>query len=69
MDTGLNKQSNRSLTMAEHQLNNYNDSNFAVLSKAHNEYHLSLLEYLSIVFRTNLCKQQYVYKSNLYKLL
>ena len=41
-----------------------------VLSKARSEYHLSVLESLFIkTLKPHLCKQQYVYKSNLYKLL
>ena len=76
MDTGLKKPSNRSSAIAEHLLNNsdcaknYSDSNFSILSKARNDYHLSVLESLFIkTCKPNLCKQQYVYKSNLYKLL
>ena len=54
MDTGLNKPSNRSSAIAEHLLNNYdcaknyNDSHFSILSKARNDYHLSVLKYLLI---------------------
>ena len=76
METGLNKPSNRSSAIAEHLLNNsdcaknYRDSNFSIISKARSEYHLSVLESLSIkTLRPNLCKQKYVYKSYLYKLL
>ena len=70
------KPSNRSSAIAEHLLNNsdyaknYSDSNFSILSKARKDYHLSVLESLFIkTCKPNLCKQQYVYKSNLYKLL
>ena len=76
MDMGLKKPSNRSSANAEHLLNNsdcaknYSDRNFPIISKARNDYHLSILESLFIkTFKPNLCKQQYVYKSNLYKLL
>ena len=76
MQTGLNKPSNSSSTIAEHLLNNidcsknYNDSRFSIISKARNLYHLSVLESLFIkTFKPKLCKQKYVYKSNLYKLL
>ena len=73
---GLKKLSNRSSAIAEHFLNipdcakNYSDGHFPIISKARNDYHLSVLESLFIkTFKTNLCKQQYVYKSNLYKFL
>ena len=76
MKTGLNKPSNNSSAIAEHLLNNidcsknYNDSRFSILSKARNLYHLSVLESLFIkTFKPKLCKQKFVYKSNLYKLL
>ena len=76
MDTGFEKPSNRSSTIAEHLLNNsdcaknYSDSNFSTISKARNDYYLSVLQPLFIkTFKPNLCKQQYVYNSNLYKLL
>ena len=49
MNTGLKKPSNRSSAIAEHLLNNsdcgkdYSDSNFSIISKARNDYHLSVL--------------------------
>ena len=76
MDTGLNKPSNSSLAIAVHLLNNfdcaknYRDINFSIISKPRSEYHLSVLESLFLkTLKPNLCKQQYVYKFNLYKLL
>ena len=47
MDTGLKKPFNRSSAIAEHLLNNsdcardYSDSNFSIIIKALNDYHLS----------------------------
>ena len=76
MDKNLNKPTNRSSAIAEHLLknldyaNNYRDSNFSIISKARSEYHLNVLESLFIkTLKPNLCKQQIVYKSILYKLL
>ena len=76
MDTGLNKPTNWSSAIAKHLLNNsdyaknYRDSNFSIISKARSEYHLNVLESLFIkTLKPNLCKQQYVYKSILYKFL
>ena len=76
MDMGLKKLSKRSSAIAEHLLNNcdcaknISDSYFLIISKARNDYHQSVLESLFIkTFKPNLCKQQYVYKYNLYKLL
>ena len=76
METGLNKPSNRSSAIAEHLLNNsecannYSDSNFSIISKARGEYLLNVLKCLFIkTHKPNLCKQQFVYKSILYKLL
>ena len=76
MQTGVNKPTNRGSAIAEHLLNNpecannYSDSNFSIISKARNEYHLNVLESLFIkTLKPNLCKQQFVYKSILYKLL
>ena len=76
IDTGLKKPSNRSSAIAENLLNNsdcarnYSDSNFSIISKTRNDYYLRVLESLFIkTFKPNLCKQQYVYNSNLYKLL
>ena len=44
---------------------------FSILVKALNDYHLGVLESLFIKkrFRPMLCKQQHVYKFNLFKLL
>ena len=75
MDTGLKKLSNRSSAIAEHLLNDsdcaksYSDCHFSIISKVRNDYPLSVLESLFIqTFKPNLCKQQYVYKFNFYKL-
>ena len=44
-------------------------NNFLSFSKTHNDYNLSILELIIIkTFRPNLCRKQYVYKSNLYRL-
>ena len=74
--TGVNKPTNNSSAIAEHLLSNpvcarnYDDGRFSVLSKARNDYHLNVLESLFMkTVKPKLCKQQYVYKSNLYKLL
>ena len=54
MELGLKKPSKRSSAVAEHLLNNsccaknYSDSHFSILSKACNDYHLSVLESLFI---------------------
>ena len=54
MKTGLNKPTNRSLAIAKHLLNNsgcannYRDSNFSIISKARSEYHLNVLEFISL---------------------
>ena len=41
-----------------------------VISKARSEYHLNVLDILFIkTLLPNLCKQPFVYKSNVYKLL
>ena len=70
-----NLASNRSSAIAENLLNisdcakNYSDTHFSIISKTCNDYHLSVLESLFIkTFKSNLCKQQCVCKSNLYLL-
>ena len=76
MKKGLNKPKNRSSAIAKHLLNNsdcannYRDGNFSIICMARIEYHLNVLESLFIkTLKPNLCKQQFVYKLNLYKLL
>ena len=76
MDTVLNKLSNSSPAIAENLLNsydfarNFDDSHFSILILARNEYYILVLNTLfTKTFRSLLYKQQYVYKSNLKKLL
>ena len=49
---------------------NYNDNRFLIVTIGRNSYHLCVLESLfTKIVKPNFCKQQIVYKSNLYKLL
>ena len=76
MSNGQNKPTKSPSAIGEHLLNNlecsknYNDNKFSIISKGRNVYHLSVLESLFIkTYKPNLCKQKFVYNSNLYKLL
>ena len=76
MANGDNKPNKSPSTIGDHLLNNlecskyYNDDKFSIITKGRNLYHISLLE--SLFIKTNqpkLCKEKFVYNSNLYNLL
>ena len=71
---GTNKPLKSASAIGENMLNNlefslnYNDNMFSIVYKERNMYHLSVLE--SLFIKTNmlsLCKQKFVYNSNLFK--
>ena len=76
MTYGTNKLIKSQSAIGEHLSNYlecskiYNDSMFSIICKGRNMYYLSVLE--SLFEKTNkpsLCKQKFVYNSNLFKLL
>ena len=76
MINGQNKPIKSPSAIGDHLLNNpdcskhYSDNKFSIISKGRNLYHLSVLESLFIkTYKPNLCKQKFVYNSNLFKLL
>ena len=73
---GTNKPIKSQSAIGEHLLNNlecaknYNDNMFSIVCKGRNMYHLSVLESIFIkTSKPSLCKQKFVYNSNLLKLL